>query len=126
MNLDYRKIFKELNKSKIEYLVVGGLAVNFHGIPRMTYDLDLMLLMESDNILKMENLKSEEPDFSKRDPLLDPGKGFYYHVSREQIEEYRTWSYRRRLEWLLAGNRLRQALPRKIIAIQDLFRRGEI
>ena len=53
MNLDYRKIFKELNKAKIDYLVVGGLAVNFHGIPRMTYDMDLMLLMESDNILKM-------------------------------------------------------------------------
>ena len=53
MNLDYKKIFKGLNKAKIDYLVVGGLAVNFHGIPRMTYDLDLMLLLESDNILKM-------------------------------------------------------------------------
>ena len=53
MNLDYKKIFKGLNSAQIDYLVVGGLAVNFHGIPRMTYDLDLMLLMESDNILKM-------------------------------------------------------------------------
>jgi hypothetical protein len=53
MNLDYKKIFKELNRAKIDYLVVGGLAVNFHGIPRMTYDLDLMLLLEPDNILKM-------------------------------------------------------------------------
>ena len=53
MNLDYKKIFKELNKTKVDYLVVGGLAVNFHGIPRMTYDLDLMLLLESGNILKM-------------------------------------------------------------------------
>jgi len=35
MNLDYRKIFKELNKAKIDYLVVGGLAGNFHGIPRI-------------------------------------------------------------------------------------------
>jgi hypothetical protein len=53
MNLDYKKIFKGLNRAGIDYLVVGGLAVNFHGIPRMTYDLDLMLLLESDNILKM-------------------------------------------------------------------------
>ena len=53
MNLDYKKIFKGLNKAKIDYLVVGGLAVNFHGIPRMTYDLDLMLLLESNNILNM-------------------------------------------------------------------------
>ena len=53
-------------------------------------------------------------------------KGFDYHVRQEQIDEYRTWSYERRLEWLLAGNRLRQALPRRIIEIQNKFRRGEI
>jgi hypothetical protein len=75
---------------------------------------------------KLNNLKSEKDGFSKNDPQSEPRKGFYYHVSREQIEEYRTWSYSRRLEWLLAGNRLRQALPRRIIEIQDLFRRGEI
>jgi predicted nucleotidyltransferase len=53
MNLDYKKIFKGLNQAGIDYLVVGGLAVNFHGIPRMTYDLDLMLLLEPGNISKM-------------------------------------------------------------------------
>ena len=49
--LDYQTIFKKLNQQKIDYLVVGGLAVNFHGIPRMTYDLDLMILLEPKNIL---------------------------------------------------------------------------
>jgi predicted nucleotidyltransferase len=53
MNLDYKEIFRGLNQAGIDYLVVGGLAVNFHGIPRMTYDLDLMLLLEPENILKM-------------------------------------------------------------------------
>jgi len=53
-------------------------------------------------------------------------KGFDYYVTQEQIDEYRNWSYARRLEWLLAGNRLRQGLPRRIIDIQDKFRRGEI
>jgi predicted nucleotidyltransferase len=49
--LDYQTLFKKLNQQKIDYLVVGGLAVNFHGIPRMTYDLDLMILLEPQNIL---------------------------------------------------------------------------
>jgi hypothetical protein len=71
-------------------------------------------------------IKSEKPEFSKNELELEPRKGFHYHVSQAQIEEYRTWSYTRRLEWLLAGNRLRQALPRRIVEIQDLFRRGEI
>ena len=51
MNLDYKKIFT-IKQGRIDCLVVGGLAINFHGIPRMTYDLDLMLLLEPDNILK--------------------------------------------------------------------------
>lgn len=53
MELDFRGIFKELNKLKIDYLVVDGLAVNFHGIPRMTYDIGLMILLQSENIKKL-------------------------------------------------------------------------
>ena len=53
MDLDYKAIFKELNTEKINYVVVGGLAVNFHGIPRMTYDIDLLIQLEPKNILRI-------------------------------------------------------------------------
>jgi len=53
MELDFKTIFKELNDIGIDYLVIGGLAVNFHGIPRMTYDIDLMILLQPDNIRKL-------------------------------------------------------------------------
>ncbi len=53
MELDFQTIFKELNGLGIDYLVVGGLAVNFHGVPRMTYDIDLMILLEEENVLKL-------------------------------------------------------------------------
>jgi hypothetical protein len=53
MELDFQTIFKELNGIGIDYLVVEGLAINFHGIPRMTYDIDLMVLLEPENILKL-------------------------------------------------------------------------
>ena len=53
MQLDYKSIFKELNKQKIDYLVVGGLAVNLHGVPRMTYDIDIMILLEAKNVSKL-------------------------------------------------------------------------
>jgi predicted nucleotidyltransferase len=52
MNLDYRTIFEELNNGGIDYLLVGGLAVNFHGIPRMTYDVDLIIALEPENITR--------------------------------------------------------------------------
>jgi len=53
MPLDYQTIFRELNKQGINYLVAGGLAVNFHGIPRMTYDIDLIVSLDTENILKI-------------------------------------------------------------------------
>src|SRR4030067_1794176 len=53
MELDFQTIFKEFNGLRIDYLVIGGLAVNFHGVPRMTYDIDLMILLEPENILKL-------------------------------------------------------------------------
>lgn len=53
MELDYNQIFKELNDLGIDYLIVGGLAVNLFGVPRLTYDIDLMILLEQDNIKKL-------------------------------------------------------------------------
>jgi len=53
MELDYRAIFKGLNDSGVNYIVIGGLAVNFYGVPRMTYDIDLTILLEEENILKV-------------------------------------------------------------------------
>jgi molybdenum cofactor biosynthesis enzyme MoaA len=54
--LDYISIFRELNQKKIKYIVVGGVAVNFYGIPRMTYDIDLLLDLEDKNLKKFLEL----------------------------------------------------------------------
>ncbi len=35
---------------KIRYIVTGGVAVNLHGIPRMTYDIDLLIDLEDRNL----------------------------------------------------------------------------
>ncbi len=34
--LDYLGILKRLGEQQVHYLVAGGVAVNLHGIPRMT------------------------------------------------------------------------------------------
>ncbi|MBN8555699.1 MAG: nucleotidyl transferase AbiEii/AbiGii toxin family protein [Deltaproteobacteria bacterium] len=47
----YRKIFEELEKRKIRYLLAGGLAVNFHKVQRITVDLDLIIHLQPKNIL---------------------------------------------------------------------------
>lgn len=48
----YESVFRALAREKVRYLVVGGIAVNFYGIPRMTKDLDLMLDLGQENVLR--------------------------------------------------------------------------
>lgn len=47
----YFEVLEELHKNNIRYLIVGGLAVNLHNVPRMTHDIDFLLSMSEDNIL---------------------------------------------------------------------------
>ena len=44
-------VFQVLNEASVRYLVVGGVAVNIHGYQRMTVDLDLVIQLDSDNIM---------------------------------------------------------------------------
>ncbi len=50
----YLNLFKALKDHDINYLLVGGLAVNLHGVPRMTMDVDLLIALDIHNIAKLE------------------------------------------------------------------------
>ncbi len=39
-----------LNENEIDYVVVGGVAVMFHGVPRTTVDIDFILQIDDDAI----------------------------------------------------------------------------
>lgn len=54
--LDYFGIFKRFNEERVRYLVVGGLAMNLLGVPRVTYDIDILIDLEDDNIRTLMNL----------------------------------------------------------------------
>jgi hypothetical protein len=46
---DFRDFFKFLNESEVEYLLIGGWAVGFHGYPRATADMDVWVACDPDN-----------------------------------------------------------------------------
>lgn len=48
---DFDRIFTALAKREVRYLVVGGVAVVLHGVPRFTADLDLVLAPDAANVL---------------------------------------------------------------------------
>jgi len=43
MNQDFKEFIALLNTNNIQYLVIGGYAVAYHGFPRYTKDLDLWI-----------------------------------------------------------------------------------
>ena len=45
-------IVRSLNEGNVRYLVAGGLAVNAHGYIRFTQDVDLVIALESANIIR--------------------------------------------------------------------------
>ncbi|MEI6056988.1 MAG: nucleotidyl transferase AbiEii/AbiGii toxin family protein [Lentisphaerota bacterium] len=49
----YIEVFEALSLERIQYLLVGGLAVNLHGVPRLTYDIDIIISIDRENILRL-------------------------------------------------------------------------
>jgi hypothetical protein len=45
----YEDVFRELARSDVKYLVAGGVAINLHGVPRLTYDLDILIDLRPEN-----------------------------------------------------------------------------
>jgi hypothetical protein len=45
-------LFRALNEAQVRYLVAGGLAVIAHGHVRLTTDIDLVIELERENVLK--------------------------------------------------------------------------
>lgn len=46
----YVDLFRALDRHRVRYLLVGGLAMNLHGVPRMTMDVDVILALDSENV----------------------------------------------------------------------------
>ncbi|MBN2192607.1 MAG: hypothetical protein JW751_07295 [Polyangiaceae bacterium] len=50
MNRDFREFFASLNASQVEFLIVGGVAYNFHATPRATKDIDVWVRPTTSNL----------------------------------------------------------------------------
>lgn len=46
---DFKEFFQLLNANQVEYLLVGGYAVGYHGYPRATADVDVWIAVAPEN-----------------------------------------------------------------------------
>ena len=50
---DFKEFLKLLNDREVEYLLVGGYAVGYHGYPRTTADMDVWVAISTENAEKL-------------------------------------------------------------------------
>lgn len=82
LHKDLQEFVECLNSSKVDYLVVGALAVSWHGFPRYSADVDLLIRPSVDNaerLLKairsfgMSSLNLSVSDFSTAGKVVQLG-----------------------------------------------------
>ena len=79
---DFKELLELLNEQKVKYVIVGGYAVAFHGAPRYTGDIDILVKADKLNAARILNalkefgfagLKLTESDFEKPDMTIQFG-----------------------------------------------------
>ena len=66
---DFREFLKLLNAHQVEYLLIGGYAVAYHGYPRATADMDIWIAVDSQNA---ERIVAALKEFGFDLPELSP------------------------------------------------------
>ena len=79
---DFKKLLELFNAHKVEYAIVGGYALAFHGAPRYTGDIDLLIKPDQENARKVLNalkdfgfaaLDLSSDDFSSPEKVVQLG-----------------------------------------------------
>ena len=65
-------ILQGLNRAGVKYLVIGGVAVIYHGVPRGTFDLDLSVWLTLENLKRLK-AAMEAMGFSPKAPTTVTG-----------------------------------------------------
>jgi len=68
-----KDVFKSFQQHEVKYLVIGGIAVVLYGIPRATFDLDILIESTPENARRL------------LDALLDAGMGTATLTSVDEI-----------------------------------------
>lgn len=74
---EFIKIIESLNKKKVDYILIGGVACILHGLDRMTRDVDIFVKLETKNINRLRNALGK----MYKDSSID-------EITIEELEKY--------------------------------------
>ena len=86
---DFSDFLRFLNDEGVEYLLIGGMAVNYYGYHRSTADLDVWVAVNPENedrlARALRKFGFSEATVAQR-PLLEPGKFIRMGIEPVRIE----------------------------------------
>lgn len=71
-----KDVFESFHRHNTKYLVIGGIAAVLHGVPRATFDLDILIDATPENAKKL------------LDALLDAGLGTAEMITAKELLEH--------------------------------------
>lgn len=131
-NQDFQEFLLALNEKKVNYVLVGGYSVIYHGFPRTTGDLDLFVEVSKNNYDKLvqafELFKMATFDMTE-DSFLNQSTINVYTFGRppvciEILKEISGFTFQEINE--NAIQTVFEGIPMKIIHLNDLRRNKEI
>jgi hypothetical protein len=86
---DLREFIESLNSNKVDYVIVGGYAQAFHGRPRFTGDIDVLVRPSPDNAARLETALAQfgfAPLGLRQEDFLTPGQVIQLGVAPNRID----------------------------------------
>ena len=112
LQADFKDFLKLLNANRVEYLLIGGYAVGYHGYPRATVDLDVWIARAPDNAARLvEALHA----FGFTDPVLTPG----LFLKADQIIRMGKAPFRIEISTTISGVDFATCQARRVDAVID-------
>ncbi|HOB97733.1 MAG TPA: hypothetical protein PKM43_03170 [Verrucomicrobiota bacterium] len=106
---DFKEFLQCLNAHGVEYLLIGGHAVGYHGYPRATGDLDVWIAVHEENAHRMVRALQ---DFGFDLSDLSPG----LFLRKERIIRMGIEPNQIEIQTGISGVEFSQAYPRRVVA----------
>ncbi len=90
-----QKTVKRLEKLGIEYYITGSMASNYYGLPRLTHDLYIVIMLDSNKVLEIVEIFSVDSHVSEEGiQEAFAGSGMFNIIDLETGFKVDFWLYR--------------------------------
>jgi len=109
---DFKEFLRLLNAHKVEYLLIGGYAVGYHGYPRATHDMDIWIPIHPNNAKRVvAALRDFGFDMSELSPDL--------FLQDRRIVRMGVPPLRIEITTAISGVRFKECYAKRVTAIMD-------